>query len=161
MHIDLSDPEAIKITGDVLLQEAIDYFVAFSTTGTTTAQYRRIFNDLIREGLIDPDISVNCYLQRTDEVEASARKFSCLESRSNEHYNYNDKIYNMLRSFHAYLENPNCSGMKKGKKGSKPYRAKRKNRLTEEEAQMFFSALMEDAVSTEENVLVQKPKKAE
>lgn len=141
--IDPRDREAIKLNGDSLIQKAIEYFITFDTEGTTIAQYRRIFDELIRENVIDPQASIDCYLQRTDDVELSALKFSSLENRSVEHYNYNDKIYNMLRSFHAFLRDPNCLGMKKEKKGSKPYRAKRKNCLTEEEAQVFFPALKE------------------
>ncbi len=139
--IDLRDLEAIKITGDTLLQVAIEYFVVFGTAGTTSAQYRRMFDDLAREGVIDPQVSVDRYLQSTDAVEETARNFSCLESRSDEHYNYNDKIYNMLRSFHAYLKNPNGPGIKMATKGNQHYRAKRNNRLTEEEAKVFFPAL--------------------
>ena len=139
--IKLKDRQATKITADTLIQEAIEYFVAFGTAGTTTAQYRRIFDELIREGIIDPKVSIDFYLQGIDAVQASALNFSPLEKRGSEHYNYNDKIYNMLKSFHGYLQNLNSLGMKKTRKGNQFYRAKRKNHLTEEEAPVLFSAL--------------------
>ena len=140
--IDLKDEQAIKTTAQDSLYKAIEHFITSSTCGTTTAQYRRIFDDLIREKVIDPQTSIDAYSQRTAEVETSALKFSYLESGSDRHYNYNDKIYNMIRSFHAFLTTLQCPGVKK-KKGGRFYRVKRKNCLTEKEAQLLFSALKE------------------
>ena len=125
-------PDTIKIHGNSPIQNAIEYFIALRTSGTTTAQYRRLFGDLIQEGIIDPLVSLDDYLQRANTVEESALKFSSLGPHSSKYYNYNDKMYNMLRSFHAFLKNPQYFRMKKTRKGNKFYRAYMNNCLTVE-----------------------------
>ncbi|MES2200444.1 MAG: hypothetical protein V4489_09825 [Chlamydiota bacterium] len=91
------------------ITEAIEYFLVFGTSGTTLAQYRRIFNDLINGGVINLNMLVTEYLNSSGEVEATALKFSPLENckdKKKKNYNYNDKIHNMLKSFHLFLRNP-------------------------------------------------------
>ncbi len=134
--------EELKLD-DNNVQKAIEYFIAFGTAGTTTAQYRRIFDELIRGGVIDPNLTVEQYLASTGKVESAALKFSYLDKSCDDHYNYNDKIFYMLKSFHAFLINPKILCMKKGEKKSKRYRHKRQNCLSMAEAEVFFPALKE------------------
>lgn len=146
------DRDAIKITPDNPIENAIEVFIALGTTGTTTGQYRRIFEDLIEGCVIDPSTSTDRYLETANQVEAAALNFSCPEKPDKEYYNYNDKIYNMLRSFHSFLKQSDDPGpkeieesdensQKKENKRNKHYRPKRKGCLTNEEAKVFFPAL--------------------
>jgi len=136
--IDPRDKEAIKIVGHDTLQKAIEYFIAFCTAGGTTAQYRRIFNDLIKGGVIDPASLVEFYMQTTDKVENLARNFSALEKGSEKKYNYNDKIYNVLVAFHRFIR----TGEIPRKKGRKyQYRSKLDKLPKQEEVDLLCEAL--------------------
>ena len=117
VNIITKDKITFQINGSDPLQKAIDYFIALNSAGTTTAQYRRIFADLIKGGVIDPRSSVESYLkQEGDKAEDASLSFSCLEDGSAKYYNYNDKIYYILRSFRIFLKNPHQRFVKKEKK---------------------------------------------
>lgn len=120
------------------LYKALDQFVVFRSSGTTSVQYRRMFTDLIKEGLLDPQIPVSSYLAQADTIEMATRNFSNLEPSL---YNYNDKLHHLLKSLRAFLENPQAWLPRNERKTEKYYRPKRKNRPSDEEVLQLFAAL--------------------
>jgi hypothetical protein len=97
---------------------------------------------LIRANIIDTNLLIDRYLEKVDQIETSVFDFSILNVKNRKHYNYSDKIHHLFRSFHAFLRNPNCFFELRGeRKSNRSYRAKRKNRLSENEAKIFFPAL--------------------
>jgi len=76
----------IKVTKSDSLEKAIEYFIVFCSAGTTSIQYRRIFDDLIRARVILPHLTVDFYMQRVPETETLSRTFSNKKA-------YNDKLY--------------------------------------------------------------------
>ncbi|MBS0626897.1 MAG: hypothetical protein JSS09_01650 [Verrucomicrobia bacterium] len=110
-------PETITSTiANSPLSEAIEYFLVFGTNGTTLSQYRRIFQDLSEGGVIALNMLVTDYLEGCGKIKADALNFSDLgNARDKSHYNYNDKIYNVLKSFYLFLQNPNHFSLKYGK----------------------------------------------
>ncbi len=55
--INPSKPESTKLQNSDSVEKAIEHFIIFFSKGTTTYQYRKIFDDLIREKVINPVFS--------------------------------------------------------------------------------------------------------
>lgn len=134
------EKEIPSLKPDDTVGKAMDQFVAFRSCGTTLTQYRRMFSDLINEGVIDPKATVASYLEKAGAIEKLSLNFSKLDPNI---YNYNDKIYHLLKSFRTFLQDPQLQPAIKKRKTEKFYRAKRKNRPTDEEVKLLFAALKE------------------
>jgi hypothetical protein len=100
------NPEATKIQPNFTLGQAIEYFITFKSAGTTTAQYRRIFNDLIKQKILDPGMLVGQYEELFDHVRSLVLKLSDGKT-------YNDKVFNIIVSFHGYLSGKSIFSRKK------------------------------------------------
>lgn len=121
----------VKIEKGDSIQNAIEYFIALGTASTTSTQYRRIFNDLIKEGIIEPSLKISFYLNQANNIEELVLKFSTDR-------NYNEKISNILQSFYRFIREGKISVKKTG---NGFYKSKVKVRLKKEDAKAFFKAL--------------------
>src|SRR5690242_8832726 len=115
------------------LDKAINAFIALNSAGTTTTQYRGVFDRLIKEGILDPNSSVKEFEEHSAEVVDRAYNLPSEES-----IEAKTRIFHILQSFQLFLEQPNT---KKSKAGSDRYKHKREDFLTDDEAAIFFPAL--------------------
>ena len=63
--VNIGDKEAVHIMENDTVEKAIANFIVFCSKGTTSYQYQRIFDDLAREGVINPSSDVASYLKNT------------------------------------------------------------------------------------------------
>lgn len=115
------------------LDKAINQFIALNSAGTTTTQYRRLFDRLVKEGILNPNSSVEEFEEHSSEVVDLAYNLPAegsIEAKT--------RMFHILQSFQLFLEQPNT---KKLKEHSGRYKHKREDFLTDDEAATFFPTL--------------------
>lgn len=132
------DRKDIYIQKTDKLKDVIDLFIAYNSAGSTSAQYRRFFDDLVKNNIINPTWTISDYKENESAVSDKAFKLPIIEKKEEE-ARYKNRF--MLISFAEFLENPTYFEIKKttGHYCSK----RRKDFLTDEEAEVFFPALKE------------------
>ncbi|PIS00451.1 MAG: hypothetical protein COT84_07585 [Chlamydiae bacterium CG10_big_fil_rev_8_21_14_0_10_35_9] len=106
-------------------------FILYCSKGTSSTQYRKIFDKLIRKGVIDPLSDVASYLDNSSFIEESGRNFS-----KREHYDW--KIYEILQSFRKFISGEKVDFYRERKFS---HRTEVKNPIKKEELEPFFEAL--------------------
>jgi hypothetical protein len=131
-----SEKDDLAIRDGDTLGSAIELFIAMNSAGSTPAQYRRFFESLVRNGIIDFAWAVGKYKEQKEEVIDKAYALPIPEKKEGEARYRNRYI---LTSLHAFLEHPSHYEVRKttGNYQSK----RRKDCLTDEEAEIFFPAL--------------------
>jgi len=129
--VNAGDKEAIHIMENDTVEKAFGSFIVVCSKGTTSYQYRKIFDELIKSNVIDPSLDVEVYLKNSSFIEKQALDFS-------KNIDYDMKIYEILKSFHSFLRGEK-GPVYKTRKGD--YKSKAKDPIKKEEAEPFFTAL--------------------
>jgi hypothetical protein len=118
------------------LEKVIDLFIALNSAGSTSTQYRRFFDRLIKHKVIDPAWTIAEYDEKRTDVSDEAAALSKPKTKEGEG-RYKSRY--ILLSFDAFLDDPTQFEIKKttGNYQSK----RRKDFLSDDEAKVFFPAL--------------------
>lgn len=95
------------ISSTMPLEKALDYFMALFTSGSSTAQYRRIFQDLIDSGITHKAMTLEEFKDKEAEIRKKILNLNPKDEKAKS-YTYVDKILFILDSFINF-----CSGSKK------------------------------------------------
>ncbi len=131
--IDPNDEEAIRVVGSDPLKKAIEHLIAFGSAGTTSSQYRKIFQELKLYGLLELDNTVDFYLSRRGVIANSVLQFS---HGTRKHH---EKIHDVLQSLDKFIASP--SSVRQQNKHRDKHRIKFRQAPSQEEMEQFFLAL--------------------